>query len=105
MRNAANAVPAASARGRRFALVAALSLSRPEKTLDRTMLSAHAILSGVTDSRVPGECFCRSSMASSFSFRCASAALTAGGYWSSLSSSSVHSERRSKSFGSWEMYG
>ena len=42
-------------------------------------------------------------MASSFSLRCIVAARTAGGYWSRLSSSSVHSERRSKSLGSWEM--
>ena len=55
VRKAAKAVPAASARGSKFARVLSLSLSRPEKTRDRTMLSAHAIRSGVTDFSVPTE--------------------------------------------------
>jgi len=41
VRNAANAVPAASARGSRARFVCALSDSRPEKIRDRTMFRPH----------------------------------------------------------------
>mmetsp|Transcript_16755 Transcript_16755/g.41259 ORF Transcript_16755/g.41259 Transcript_16755/m.41259 type:complete len:337 (-) Transcript_16755:132-1142(-) len=102
VRNAAKAVPTASARGSRFALVVASSVNRPEKTRERTMLSAQ--ISASFSTGVDGECVRTSANASSSSARCPCAARVAGGYCSISSSSSLHRLSRSKSVGSCWMY-
>ena len=106
VRNAAKAVPAASALGSRFFFLPASSERRPENTRLRTMFNAHTRFSFVTAGffKVSGECFRTSSNAASSSFLWPSAARATAGYCSRRSSSSLHWLRRSNCFGSWSMY-